>query len=118
MPKLPRGVSPKKTIALRLPEPLIEALATEETRTGETRTQIIERLLTKGLKMERDTATIVRNQLVNLLRDGADMGGWDMDIVSRIVDRRTGWADFARELYDEEPEIWETEEPEIWETIE
>lgn len=51
MPKLPRGVSPKKTIALRLPEPLIEALATEETRTGETRTQIVERLLTKGLTM-------------------------------------------------------------------
>lgn len=53
MPKLPRGVSPKKIIALRLPGVLIEALATEETRTGETRTQIVERLLTKGLAMER-----------------------------------------------------------------
>lgn len=110
MPKLPRGVSPKKTIALRLPGALIEALAAEEKRTGETRTQIVERLLTKGLKMDKDTATIVRDQLVNLLRDGADMGGWDMDVVSRIVDQRTGWQDFARELYDEEPGIWETVE--------
>lgn len=52
MTKLPRGVSPKKHLTLRLPEPLFAALAAEENRTGETRNQIIERLLTKGLTME------------------------------------------------------------------
>lgn len=57
MPKLPRGTSPKKTVALRLPDFLIEALAIEENRTGETRTQIVERLLTKGLTMEKETTT-------------------------------------------------------------
>lgn len=110
MPKLPRGVSPKKHLTIRLSEPLFERLAKEEERTGETRNMIIERLIDKGLTMEKDTATIVRDGLVKLLRDGADMVGWDMDVVARIVDQRAGWADFARELYDEEPSIWEAGE--------
>lgn len=55
MTKLPRGVSPKKHLTLRLSTPLFDALVAEEARTGETRTQIVERLLTKGLKMENNT---------------------------------------------------------------
>jgi hypothetical protein len=51
MTKLPRGVSPKRHITLRLPVPVFAALIVEEARTGETRTQIVERLLTKGLAM-------------------------------------------------------------------
>ena len=49
--KLPRGMSPKKHLSLRLPTNLFAAIEAEEERTGETRNQIIERLLTKGLEM-------------------------------------------------------------------
>lgn len=49
--KLPRDQKPKKVFSVRLSAELIEALRKEEMRTGETFTQIIERLLKQGLKV-------------------------------------------------------------------
>lgn len=51
--RVPRGyIKRLPPTSFRLSPELAEALAAEEARTGETRTQVVERLLTKGLKME------------------------------------------------------------------
>lgn len=82
--------------SFRLPPELVEALATEEKRTGETRTQIVERLLTKGLTMEKtpdntitpekistpDDAKETGGDIVSLLEDLAEGAGWDKDSIA------------------------------------